>query len=164
MSAPVYISIGSNVDPQDNIRIAINAMHEVFGNLRLSPIYQSAAVGFEGDDFLNLVAGFDTEKPVEQVFDEARQIENKQGRDRTQPRFSARSIDLDILLYDSQVINLPGLSIPRHEILQSAHVLKPLQDLIPDTRHPVTGESYADLWRKLSISAPRLDVVEIDLN
>ena len=109
MSVPVYISIGSNVDPEDNIRIAINAMREVFGNLRLSPIYQSAAVGFEGDDFLNLVAGFDTEKPVEQVFDEARQIEDKQGRDRTQPRFSARSIDLDILLYDSQVINLPGL-------------------------------------------------------
>lgn len=163
MSVPVYISIGSNVDPQDNIRIAINAMREVFGNLRLSPIYQSAAVGFEGDDFLNLVAGFDTEKPVEQVFDEARQIEDKQGRDRTQPRFSARSIDLDILLYDSQVINLPGLCIPRHEILQSAHVLKPLQDLIPDTPHPVTGESYAELWRKLSIQAPQLDVVEINL-
>lgn len=164
MSASVYISIGSNVDPKDNICRAISAMRGVFGNLRLSPVYQSAAVGFKGDDFLNLVAGFDTEKPLEQVFEEAREIENNQGRDRTQPRFSARSIDLDILLYDSEVINLPGLSIPRHEILQSAHVLKPLQDLIPHTLHPVTGESYAELWRKLSVNAPRLDVVEINLN
>ncbi len=164
MSALVYISIGSNVDPKYNIRTAISAMREAFGDLRLSPVYQSAAVGFDGDDFLNLVAGFDTEKTVEQVFDEAREIENNQGRDRTQPRYSARSIDLDILLYDSEVIDLPGLSIPRHEILQSAHVLKPLQDLIPHTRHPVMGESYADLWRKLAVNAPRLDLVEINLN
>lgn len=163
MSVPVYISIGSNVDPQENICIAIRAMREVFGDLRLSPVYQSAAVGFEGDDFLNLVAGFDTGKTVTQVFDEAREIEDSQGRDRTQPRFSARSIDLDILLYDSEVIDLPGLSIPRHEILQSAHVLKPLQDLIPDTRHPVNGETYADLWHKLAVNAPRLDVVDINL-
>ena len=164
MSTPVYISIGSNVDPKDNIRIAVRAMRQVFGDLRLSPVYRSAAVGFKGEDFLNLVAGFDTEKTVEEVFDEAREIENNQGRDRNQPRFSARSIDLDILLYDSEVIDLPGLCIPRHEILQSAHVLKPLQDLIADTLHPVTGESYADLWRKLSVNAPRLDVVEIELN
>lgn len=163
MTASVYISIGSNVDPYENIRIAISAMREIFGNLRLSPVYQSAAVGFAGDDFLNLVAGFTTAKTLEQVFDEAREIENHQGRDRTQPRFSARSIDLDILLYNDEVIDLPGLSIPRNEILQSAHVLKPLQDLIPDALHPVTGESYAEIWHQLSVNAPRLDVVELDL-
>ncbi len=163
MNKSVYISIGSNVDPKHNIRFAVRAMREVFGDLRLSPVYQSAAVGFEGDDFLNLVAAFDTEKSLEQVFDEAREIEDNQGRDRTQPRFSARSIDLDILLYGSKVIDLPGLRIPRQEILQSAHVLKPLQDLIPHTLHPVTGESYAEIWCKLSVNAPRLEVVEIDL-
>ncbi len=164
MTAPVYICLGSNVEAEVNISSAINAMREVFGELQLSAVYQSAAVGFDGDDFLNLVAGFDTEKPVEQVVDELHQLEDDLGRDRSQPRFSARAIDLDILLYDFLVINRPGIRIPRQEILRSAHVLKPLQDLIPDTRHPITGQSYSELWRELSVQAPRLEVVELKLD
>lgn len=164
MTAAVYISLGSNVDAELNIRAAIRAMREVFGELHLSPVYQSAAVGFEGDDFLNLVAGFDTDKSVEQVVDYIHRIEDDLGRDRTQPRFSARAIDLDILLYDFLVLDRPGIRIPRQEILRSAHVLKPLQDLIPHTLHPVTGQSYGELWRELSMKATRLDVIELNLD
>lgn len=164
MTGAVYISLGSNVDAERNIRSAVGAMREAFGELCLSPVYQSAAVGFNGDDFLNLVAGFDTEQPVELVIDNLHQIEDDLGRDRTQPRFSSRPIDLDILLYGFLVINRPGIRIPRQEILRSAHVLKPLQDLIPDTLHPVSGQSYGELWRELSVRAPRLDVVELVLD
>lgn len=164
MTATVFISLGSNVDAERNIRCAIDSMRAVFGELRLSPVYQSAAVGFKGDDFLNLVAAFDTDKSVEQVVNDIHKIEDELGRDRTQPRFSARSIDLDILLYDALVINQARIRIPRQEILRSAHVLKPLQDLIPDTLHPVITRSYAELWRELSATAPRLDVVEVNLD
>lgn len=163
MGAAVYIGLGSNIDAEINIQNAVHAMRKVFGELRLSPVYRSAAVGFDGDDFLNLVAGFDTDEPVEQIVDDIHRIEDESGRDRSQPRFSARTIDLDILLYDFLVLNRPGIRIPRQEILRSAHVLKPLQDLIPDTLHPVLGQSYSELWREMSLSAPRLDIVELNL-
>lgn len=161
MSASVYVSLGSNVDPEVNIQKAVATMREVFGELRLSPVYQSAAVGFSGDDFLNLVAAFETEKPVEEIVAEMHQVEDDLGRDRSQPRFSARAIDLDILLYDYLVLNYAGISIPRKEILRSAHVLKPLQDLIADKLHPVTGQSYGRLWLDMAEQAARLDVVEL---
>ena len=164
MTACVYISLGSNVDREVNIRKAIVAMRETFGELRLSPVYQSAAVGFDGDDFLNLVVAFETAKPVRQIVAEMRQLEDEMGRDRSQPRFSARPIDLDILLYDFQVLDQPGIRIPRQEILRSAHVLKPLQDLIADTLHPVTGVSYGKLWQDMADKAPRLEIVELDLD
>lgn len=164
MTACVYISLGSNVDREVNIRKAIVAMRETFGELRLSPVYQSAAVGFDGDDFLNLVVAFETAKPVRQIVAEMRQLEDEMGRDRSHPRFSARSIDLDILLYDFQVLDQPGIRIPRQEILRSAHVLKPLQDLIADTLHPVAGVSYGKLWQDMADKAPRLEIVELDLD
>lgn len=157
----VYVSIGSNVDRETNTQKAVAIMRDVFGEMRLSPVYQSAAVGFSGDDFLNLVAGFETDNPVAEVVANMRQIEDDLGRDRSQPRFSTRSIDLDILLYDYLILDQAGISIPRKEILRSAHVLKPLQDLIATNLHPVTGQSYGQLWLDMADQAPRLDVVEL---
>lgn len=162
MKASVYVSLGSNIDPHRHITEAIGAMRRTFGDMRLSPVYRSAAVGFDGDDFLNLVAGFETAEPVEKIVGELHRIEDDLGRDRSQPRFSSRAIDLDILLYDFLVVNRPGIRIPRQEILRSAHVLKPLQDLIADTLHPLTGQSYGELWRDLAPRAPRLEVVELE--
>ncbi len=164
MTASVYISLGSNVDSEVNICNAILAIREAFGELRLSPVYQSAAVGFDGDDFLNLVVVFETAKSVQFIVTEIRQLEDDLGRDRSQPRYSPRPIDLDILLYDDLVLDQPGIRIPRQEIFHNAHVLKPLQDLIADSRHPVTGESYGKLWQEMVDQAPRLEIVELDLD
>ncbi len=164
MSASVFIGLGSNVDPEVNIRKAVTAMRLVFLTLKLSPVYQSKAVGFTGHDFLNLVATFETDKPVQQIVAEMRQIEDDLGRDRSQSRFSARPIDLDLLLYGNLVLNQADIRIPRQEILRSAHVLKPLQDLIGDFLHPVTGQSYGQLWRDMVDWAPRLDVVDLLLD
>lgn len=161
MSASVYISLGSNVEPRSNIQKAVAEMQVVFGELKLSPVYQSAAVGFEGDDFLNLVATFETNKSVQVIVAEMRQIEDDLGRDRSQSRFSARPIDLDMLLYDYLVLNQSGIRVPRPEILCSAHVLKPLQDLIADSLHPLTGQSYRQLWQDMVDRAPSLEVVEL---
>ncbi len=163
MSTRVYIGLGSNVDRENNILLAIREMRKVFGELELSPVYESAAVGFDGSDFLNLVAGTNTENEVGEVVKALREIEDSLGRDRSQPRFSPRPIDLDILIYDELELDEPGIQIPRHEILQNAFVLKPLQDIAPDTMHPTAGKSYRELWRVMEPDAPRLEVYALDL-
>ena len=164
MSARVYIGLGSNVDREKNIRHAIDGMRQVFGELELSPVYESAAVGFDGNDFLNLVAGFKTENELAEVVEALREIEDKLGRDRTQPRFSPRPIDLDILTYDELEIDQSGIQIPRHEILQNAFVLKPLQDIAPDVVHPVANKTFRQLWQVMEPNAGRIDVYQLNLD
>jgi len=164
MSATVYVSLGSNVQRDRNIRLAVKEMRTAFGNLSLSPVYESASVGFDGSDFLNLVAGFETNNEVHEVVQELRVIEDRLGRDRSQPRFSPRPIDLDILTYDGLIIDEPGIQIPREEILQNAFVLKPLFDIAPDSVHPLVKQDYQALWLAMASDAPRLELYELSLD
>jgi 2-amino-4-hydroxy-6-hydroxymethyldihydropteridine diphosphokinase len=159
----VTVSIGSNIDPEHNIRRAIEELRVVFGELELSPVYQTEAVGFDGDDFLNLVVSFKTDKPVQTVAHELKSIEDQIGRDRSQARFSARLIDLDLLTCDDLVMDEPGIQIPRHEILQNAFVLKPLSDIFAQGVHPVNRQTYANLWREMQQHAARIDLYELEL-
>ncbi len=157
----IYVSLGSNVDREANIQKSVMAMRKEFGVLKLSPVYSSAAVGFDGDDFLNLVVGIESALTVQQVVAKLRGIEDDLGRDRSQPRYSPRPVDLDILLFDDLIIDEDGIQIPRHEILRNAFVLKPLQDLVPGLRHPQCGKCFTELWRDMAPDAPRLDTVEL---
>lgn len=162
MNARVYVSLGSNSDRETRICQAVSALREQFGAIELSPVYDSAAVGFDGSDFLNLVAGVDTSLEVEKVVAIFRTIEDQLGRDRTQPKFASRPIDLDILTYDDLILEVPRIRIPRPEILENAFVLKPLQDIAPQSLHPVTGQSYAELWRRMAPNAPRLKLFPLE--
>ena len=161
--ARVYVGLGSNLDRESKIRQAVAMLREHFGKIELSPVYNSAAVGFDGSDFLNLVAGIDTDLEVAAVATVFHDIEDQLGRDRTLPKFASRPIDLDILTYDDMVLDIPGIRIPRPEILHSAFVLKPLQDLAGDRLHPEIGESYALLWQRMAEDAPHLDLFPLDL-
>ena len=161
--AHVTVSIGSNIDPEHNIRRAIKELHGEFGELQISPVYQTEAVGFDGDDFLNLVVSFKTDKPVQTVAHELKSIEDRIGRDRSQARFSARLIDLDLLTCDDLILNEPGIQIPRHEILQNAFVLKPLSDIFAQGVHPENRQTYAELWREMQQQAARIDHYELEL-
>jgi 2-amino-4-hydroxy-6-hydroxymethyldihydropteridine diphosphokinase len=163
MTHRVYVGLGSNVDRENNILFAIREMRQVFGRLELSPVYESEAVGFDGGDFLNLVVGFETAKPVRDVVLALRAIEDRQGRDRSLPRFSHRSIDLDILSYDDLQIDEPGLQVPRKEILENAFVLRPLQDIAAGTLHPVLKQSYAELWAEMEPGAIATRVFKLAL-
>lgn len=145
--AAVFVSVGSNIEPADNIRAAVRALRARYAPLSLSSVYESAAVGFAGDNFYNLVLAFETTDEVQQVAAALRAIEDRQARDRRAPRFSARTIDLDLLLYDDLVIERDGIHIPRDEITRNAFVLWPLAELAPERRHPLIGQSYAELWR-----------------
>jgi len=161
--ARVYVGIGSNLQREQRIRQAIAELRRHFPALELSPVYDSVAVGFNGSNFLNLVAVFDSELGVEAVVRVFRDIEDSLGRNRSLPKFASRAIDLDILLYDDLILDIPGICIPRPEILVNAFVLKPLQDLAPNSRHPETGQSYAELWQAMAADAPRLEPFTLEL-
>lgn len=145
--ARVYISIGSNIEAEKHVRVAVAELREHYGEVALSPVYESEAVGFEGDNFLNLVAGLETAEDVHAVSDVLHGIEDRHGRRRDGPRFSARTLDLDLLLYDDLVLDEPGLQIPRDEITRNAFVLRPLADLAPRCVHPLNQRTMAELWR-----------------
>jgi 2-amino-4-hydroxy-6-hydroxymethyldihydropteridine diphosphokinase len=161
--AQISVSLGSNIDSEQNIRRAIELLQQRYGELAISPVYQTASVGFEGDDFLNLVVVFTALDEVGDIVKELKQIEDKMGRDRSLPRFAARSIDLDLLTYDSLVIDANGIQIPRHEILKNAFVLKPLSDIMGGEKHPVVGKTYNELWDEMKNSADRVENIAFRL-
>jgi len=147
-----YISIGSNIDKDRNIPASLKALAAHFGKLAVSSIYESEPVGFTGDVFYNLVVGFESDLDVKEVAKQLRQIELDHGRSRDSKKFSARTLDLDLILYGDFVIQDGRLQIPRDEIERYAFVLEPLAEIAGALRHPVTQASYAELWAKFDKS------------
>jgi len=144
--ARVYLSLGSNLEPHRHLRAALTELREHFGELVVSPAYRSASVGFDGAAFVNLAVGLDTELEPEALNDWLHALEDRHGRRRDVPRYSDRTLDVDIVFYDDLVLDGPGhLQIPRNE-LQHAFVLRPIADIAPGFRHPVSGRSMAELW------------------
>lgn len=157
----VYVSLGSNMQREKHLRGGLRDLRAVFGRLDLSPVYESAAVGFEGEPFLNLVAAFETEQSIEEVDTELSRIEEQHGRVRGEERFAPRTLDIDLLLFGDCVMRRPGLTVPRDEILEYAFVLKPLVDLAGEECHPVVGRSYAELWADFDDASQSLQPVEV---
>jgi len=141
-----WLGLGSNVNAETHIRAGIGELEKDFQNVTLSPVYTSTSVGFDGDDFINLVARVETELHPMELRDYLRDLEDRFGRKRDVAKFSDRSLDIDILLYDDLVLLSPVLEIPRAEILKFSHVLKPLADLEPELIHPTEQRSMTEIW------------------
>lgn len=161
MSTRVYLSLGSNIQPEQTIRSCLAALKQRFGSIEVSPIYQTPAEGFEGDDFLNLVVGIQTELIPLALFNDMRAIEAEHGRDRSEPKFAARTLDIDILTYGSEQIVSAELNLPRDEILKYAFVLRPLADLASREIMPGVNKTYGELWQAMASHAPAFTVVEL---
>lgn len=144
--AQVYLGLGSNTQPQTHIANALDALHVQFTELVLSPVYESKAVGFDGDNFLNLVVHVQTDLSVGELLTNLRTIENNNGRDRSAPRFSGRTLDIDILTYDDLQGVIDGVQLPRDEIFKNAFVLKPFSELAPCLKVAGADNSLAQLW------------------
>ncbi len=150
----IYVSVGSNVDREKNIRSSVRALREAFGGLTASPVYKTPAVGFDGDDFLNLAVRFASTGNPREVQTVLRSIEQQHGRQRHDERFAPRTLDIDLLLYADLQIDRPGLRLPRFEITEYAFILAPLADIAADLIHPRLGVSIGQLWRQFCRQNP----------
>lgn len=160
--AQVLVGIGSSIDKQNNIRLGIQALQKKFGILKISPIYESEAVGFTGCNFYNLVVSFDSLLGAQAIINQLKKIEIEQGRPENAIKLAPRTLDLDLLLH-AQLIN-SEIDIPRAEILTNAFVLKPLSELVPLLKHPILNQTYEVLWRNFPKTQQKLWQIDAMIN
>ena len=142
----VFISIGSNINPDENIAAALRDLDTLFGPLKRSKTFETEAVGFEGPLFHNLVISFQTNLSPTDIYQRLREIEEYYGRTRDSQKFSSRTLDLDLILFGEEIIKDGYVNVPRDEICRYAFVLEPLAELAPNNRHPINGKTYRELW------------------
>ena len=140
----VFVSIGTNINAEANMLLVNESLNSLF-DVIYSSIYKTPAEGFEGEDFLNSVCKFDTDKNPQELRTLLKNIEKDMGRTFTQKGMSNRVIDLDLILYGDLQINRNGLELPSSDIEEYKFVLEPLAEIAPDYIHPVLKKSYKDL-------------------
>ena len=151
-----YLSLGSNIEPETNLRSALAALRERFGGVVVSPVYRMPAVGFDGPAFLNAAAVIDSDLDPFALTDWLHELERAHGRLRSSVKFSSRTLDIDIVYFDDLILDGPSfdgrgtdgagaLQLPRPE-LRHAFVLKPLADIAPEFVDPIRGVTLAELW------------------
>lgn len=163
LSRRCWISVGSNVEREASVLGAVSDLRAHFGHLVISPVYETAAVGFPGDPFYNLVVGIDTDRSVRGINQRLRAIEDAHGRERGPDKFAPRTLDLDLLTWGDEVGVIDGCALPRDEILKYPFVLAPLADVAPDERHPAVGRRYGELWAEMAARGEPLTRVTLGL-
>ena len=157
----VYVAAGSNVEPIGNLRRALGVLAAHYPGLRVSRAWRNRAVGFEGDDFVNLAVGFETGDDVRAVLGRLHEAEAACGRARNAPKWAPRSMDLDILLYGDMVCDEPGLVLPRPDLTCRAYMLGPMAELAPDLVHPLERATMAELWSRFDRDAHPMKTVDL---
>ncbi len=160
----VYFGLGSNVDPEKNLKLGVSELRRRYGELTLSPVYRNKAVGFDGDDFLNLVVACNARDYIEQIQAAIEEIHALAERERRGEKFSSRSLDIDLLTYGDVVTSVPPVTLPRGDILKYAFVLKPLTDIAPNDVHPETDRTYAEHWADMRTVRIEKSLHEVDLD
>ena len=158
----VFVAAGSNIRPRAHLRQAVAALAAAWPGLRVSRAWSNAAVGFVGEDFINLVVSFETEQPLAQVLERLKAVEVAGGRERGAPKWAARTLDLDLLLYGDLVGRFSGARLPRADLAERAYVLGPLAEFAPNRKHPVLGETFDALWKRFDRNAHALREVSLD--
>ena len=160
----VYIGFGSNLGNRlNNCRNAIGALGALplCSLLKTSSFYETSPVGLvEQPAFINGVVLLETSEDAHWLFRQMLEIENIYGRIRTL-KWGPRSIDLDLLFFDDQIINTPELSVPHPFLHERRFVLEPLNEMAPGFRHPSLGKSVADLLHDLKDGDQRVEVLKI---
>ncbi len=157
-----WVAAGSNVRPLENLRRALATLGAEFPGLQASRAFSNAPVGFEGDDFVNLVIRFPAELPLPALQERLKAVERECGREPGGPRWGPRTLDLDLLLYGDRLGRFPGAVLPHPDLTTRAWVLGPLAELAPDLVHPVLGEKFSELWRRFDQGAHPLVPVALE--
>ena len=152
-----YVGLGSNLgDRAAYLLLGLSALSRLPKThlLRLSPVYETDPVGPPQPPYLNMVAELETELSPKGLLAEMLRVEKALGRERRE-RWGPRTLDLDLLLYGDLVLEEAGLSVPHPRLHERAFVLVPLLDLLPEGRHPLLGQSFAELLASLDASSVR---------
>lgn len=158
----IYLSLGSNVDRHKHIAAALDALAENFGELIISPVYESKSIGFDGSNFFNLVVGAETDLSIADLSELLKRIEDHNGRKRSGPKFSPRTLDIDILTYGDFVGVETGIELPRAEITKNAFVLLPLANIAPELLHPQLQKTYCQLWQEYDKTSQSLWAIDFE--
>lgn len=161
--ANVYLGLGSNISPENNLRIGISELRRRYGDLQISAVYKSAPFGFKGDDFLNVVVQLVSEESAYAICEEIELIHDLAGRENQGNKWEARSLDIDLLLYNDLVMDDQPVRVPRCDILEYSFVLRPLAEIAPDLVHPVTGITMLSHWQQFDAASHPLEVISVDL-
>ncbi|MEZ8807989.1 2-amino-4-hydroxy-6-hydroxymethyldihydropteridine diphosphokinase [Vibrio atlanticus] len=162
--ANVYVSIGSNINREHHVTESLKALNDRFAPLHISNFYDCEPVGFEGDNFLNLVVEFQCDLPVAELVKVLHQIEAENDRKRQTKAYASRTMDIDILLYGNQVGVIDGVELPRGEITEYAFVLRPLVDIAAQERHPTLDISYQQLWESFDQLSQKTEPIPFQLS
>lgn len=142
----LILGVGSNVNREYNLHAGLKCLQEMFGELHCSSWYESDAAGFDGDKFINLVVVVYVNISLDQIALMIKRLEADFGHDTTSSKYSAKTLDIDILSYGGLVGNFFGVELPRPEILESIYVLQPMAELVPEHKHPLTEKTYIQLF------------------
>ena len=167
MPEPVraYVAIGGNIEPAQRLVQAARELRARFPGAHFSPCYRNAAFGFEGPDFYNAVAGFDTTLAPLALLAVLQEVEGLCGRARSDAKWAPRAMDLDLLLYGDLTAKTADYEVPRPDLLRRGYMLAPLAELAPDLAHPLSERSIAGHWQELARREPQvLERLELDLN
>ena len=156
-----YLGLGSNLDAERNLQLALHELRERFSVQKISTVYRSKALGFDGADFLNAVVSIETRLSPRELCGELEQIHETAGRQRRPEKFIARTLDIDLLLYGQLVLDEPPTRLPRKDVLQYSFVLRPLAEIAPDYCHPATRKSLREHWQEFDATTHPLTAVEL---
>lgn len=159
----VYLGLGSNIRPEENLSLGVRELRRRYKDVDVSSVYRSAAVGFDGDDFLNLVLRFRSEETPVEICSEIERLHDLAGRERGSDKWASRPLDIDLLLYDDLVLDERPVRVPRSDILEYSFVLGPLAELAPDLVHPVTGKTMLTHWQEFDAESQPLELVGVIL-
>lgn len=146
---PVLLGLGSNVERGRNLTAGLDALEHLLQNMRCSPVFESHAVGYRGDNFYNLVVAGSSALPLMELDRRLKFIEADNGR--YAPERKGLPLDIDVLVYGDLTGNFHGLELPRPETLKNAFVLWPLSLLVPQMEHPAETKTFAQLWSESRI-------------
>lgn len=159
----IYLGLGSNIDPEKNLGLAVRELRHHYGEIDVSAVYRSKAVGFEGADFLNLVVRLRSDETALEICDQIERLHNLSGRVRSGEKWVSRPLDIDLLLYNDCVIDEPPVRVPRGDVLEYGFVLRPMSELAPELAHPVTGRTMLEHWREFDQDRHPLELVGVIL-